>query len=113
MKFAVIATLAASTLAADIDYSTLKSCATDMCADEGVCCGFAKKADEIDAGVDMCFEKGTMTDDKVKVMNYMLAEEKVEDPAVEVMLTCAAMDSAASTKVGFAAAAMAAAYYMV
>jgi len=113
MKFAVIATLAASTLAADIDVSELKSCAEEVCADETVCCEYDAITEQIDAGKDMCFAKETETDDKISVVKYMLDAEESAGDAVEVKVTCAAADSAASTKVGFAAAAMAAAYYMV
>ena len=46
-----------------------------------------------------------------KIAYVVLDGEKVET-AAKVKVTCKAADAAASTKVGFAAAAMAAAYYM-
>lgn len=104
MKFAVAAALIATTNAATIDTTALVDCG-DAC-EAGVCCSVA--ADTVDADTnpaltDKCVEGGVDGTD-------MTFNAGGDDYTAAV--TCAAAEGAAATKVGFAAAALAA-YYMM
>lgn len=113
MKFAVIAaTLAvAQSAATEVDLSKLTACG-DACKDETVCCAVDKVADKLDEMKDLCHAKGSATGDAVAITAGGKVGEDDAEAGVESKLTCAEAEAAASTKVGFAAAAMAAAYYM-
>ena len=115
MKFAVATLLVIQvSAAADALTGDLKKCADEapLCDDGLVCCNSGASPDTdtytVEAMTKMCFKGGE--DD----MEFTLAETD-EDGADETKVTlsgCQAMDGAAVTKTGFAAAALAAAYFM-
>ena len=112
MKFAAATLLVASVSAETTLVDALKDCTDKTCAEEGyVCCTSAKAATEdLYQAEEMtkCFKDGKDDADVT-----LAADDATKTDTATVKLSaCEAATGAVATKTGFAAAALAAAYFM-
>ena len=114
MKFATATLLVASASAATTLVDGLKDCVDKTCAEEGyVCCTSAAKADEDGTAYDAKEMTKCFKDGKDDATVTLAADEDTKETVAETTLSaCEAATGAVATKTGFAAAALAAAYFM-